>query len=138
MKESQQQLNHQGLIFGGFSIYERRKHPRYTMNKQIMSISEEVLAEAVDISGSGISCKCLAKDDKLLTEIHTIELLNCELGTSVKGLHSRLVRRNNIAPASLLMMSLNFSLEFHGLTHTKRKQLFQFIKEGVMNNPRAQ
>lgn len=100
-----------------------------------MSISEDILAEAVDISGSGISCKCLASADKLLAEIHTIELLNCELGTSVEGLHSRLVRRDNIPvlPALPSMMFLNFGLEFQGLTQTKRKQLFQFIKDGVMN-----
>lgn len=134
MKESLQQINHQGPILGGFTANERRKYPRYKMNEEILSISEGVLAEAVDISGSGISCKCLANDEKLLAEIHTIELLNCELGTSVKGFHCRLVRYNNIAvsPASQAMM-LNFSLKFQELTQTKRKQLFQFIKDGVMN-----
>jgi hypothetical protein len=135
MKESQQQLNHQGSILGGFTANERRKHTRYMLNKKIMSISEEILAEAVDISGSGISCKCLASAGKLLPKIQTIELLNCELGTSVKGLHSRLVRRDKIPvlPASPSMMFLNFSLEFQGLTQTKRIQLFQFIKDGVKN-----
>jgi len=135
MKESQQQLNHQGLVFGSLTANERRKRPRYTMNKNILSISEDILAEVVDISGSGISCKCLASADELLAEIHIIDLLNCEFGTSVKGLHSRLVRRDYIPVwlTSPSMMILNFSLEFQGLTQTKRKQLFQFIKDGAMN-----
>ncbi len=135
MKESQQQPNHQGSVLGSFTANERRKHTRYMMNNNIMSISEDILAEAVDISGSGISCKCLASAGKLLPKIQTIELLNCELGTSVKGLHSRLVRCDDIQvlPVSPSMMFLNFSLEFQGLTQIKRKHLFQFIKDGAMN-----
>jgi hypothetical protein len=97
-----------------------------------LSINDDVLAEAVDISRSGISCKCLASVDILLTKIQKIELLNCELGTSVKGLHGRLVRSNNrpISLASPSTVIMNFSFEFQNLTPIQRKQLFQFIKDG--------
>lgn len=134
MKEILQKNNHQGSVSGVLATKERRKYPRYKMNEEILSISEGVLAEAVDISGSGISCKCLANDEKLLTEIHTIELLNCELGTSVIELQCRLVRCNKIvvSPASATTM-LNFSLKFQKIGQNKRVQLLQFIKDGAMN-----
>jgi hypothetical protein len=136
MEKYQQQLN--VLVFDSSSKNERRKHPRYKMNKNILSISEDVLAEVVDISEAGISCKCLASFDKLLIQIYKIELLNCELGTSVEGLHGRLIRSSNRAISLALSSTIimNFSLEFQDLTQIKRKQLFQFIKygEGVVSN----
>ena len=130
MEKYQLQLN--VLVFDSSSKNERRKHPRYKMNKNVLSISEDVLAEVVDISGAGISCKCLASFDKLLAQIHKIELLNCGLGTSVKGLHGRLVRSSirALSLASPSTMIMNFSLEFQDLTQIKRRQLFQFIKYG--------
>jgi hypothetical protein len=136
MKKSQQQLNDQDLVIDNSTKNERRKQRRYKMNKNILSISEDVLAEAVDISGSGISCKSIAGVDKLLPQIYEIDLLNCELGTSVEGLHGRLVRSSNelISLVVSSTMVMNFSLEFLGLTQIKRKQLFQFIKKGEGNS----
>ena len=136
MKKSQQQLNDQDLVIDNSTKNERRKQRRYKMNKNILSISEDVLAEAVDISGSGISCKSIAGVDKRLPQIYEIDLLNCELGTSVEGLHGRLVRSSNelISLVVSSTMVMNFSLEFLGLTQIKRKQLFQFIKKGEGNS----
>jgi hypothetical protein len=128
----QHQINDQVLVFDGSTKNERRKHPRYKTNKNILFISEDILAEVVDVSGSGISCKFLARFDKLLGQMHQIELLDCELGTSIKGLYGRLVRFSNkaICLASPLMMIMNFSLEFQDLTQIQQKRLFQFIENG--------
>ena len=94
-KFQQQQINDKVLVFDSSTKNERRKHPRYKKNKNILFVSEDILAEVVDVSESGISCKFLAGFDKLLTQIHQIELLDCELGTSIEGLHVRLVRSSN-------------------------------------------
>jgi len=131
-KFQQQQINDQVFVFDSSAKNERRKYPRYQTNKNILCISEDILAEVVDVSGSGISCKFLARCDKLLAQTHLIELLDCELGTSIKGLFGRLVRCSNkaISLASPLMMIMNFSLEFQNLTQIQRKQLFHFIENG--------
>ena len=95
-KYQQIQANDHSLVFNRTTENERRKHPRYKM-KKIISINNDILAEVVDISGSGISCTCLGNIEKPFTCINEIELLNYELGTSVKGLHCRLVRSRNNA-----------------------------------------
>ena len=111
---------------------ERRRHPRYTMNKKVLSINEDILAEVVDISESGISLRCLANVSEKLNKIITIEIVDCGMGTSVEDLFGRLVRSSKQVsfPASLSVMIMDFSLEFLDLTYIKRKQLLQFIEEG--------
>ena len=111
---------------------ERRKYPRYTMNKEVLSINEDILAEVVDISESGISLRCLASVAEKLNAIITIEIVDCGMGTSVKDLFCRLVRSSKkvISPASISAMIMNSSFEFLDLTQIKRKQLLQFIDEG--------
>lgn len=106
------------------------------MNNQVVSFNKDILAEVVDISESGMLCRCPASVDKSLNKIDEIELLNCALGTSITGLHCRLVhsRKKPISPAPQSTMIMNFSLEFLDLTRMKHKQLFQFIKkEGLVN-----
>lgn len=127
-----QQLNHPALLFVHPIKNKRRKYPRYKMNENILSINGDILAEVIDISRSGISCKCLASVDKAITGIDEIELFNCQFGTSVKGLLCKWVRSSikTISPTSPLMMIMNFSLKFEDLTQIKQEQLFQFIKDG--------
>jgi c-di-GMP-binding flagellar brake protein YcgR len=111
---------------------ERRRHPRYTMNKKVLLINEDILAEVVDISESGISLQCLANVAEKLNKIITIEIVDCGMGTSVEDLFCRLVRSSKkvFSPASFSAMIMNFSLEFLDLSQIKRKQLLQFIEDG--------
>ena len=110
---------------------ERRKHPRYRVNKDVLSINQDVLAEVIDISNSGMACRCLTSTDKPLTAITEIELLNCELGTSIESLHCRMVRSSNktISGAFTSTMIMHFSLEFQNITGSQHQQLDQFIKD---------
>lgn len=134
-KFQQQQINTHAVVFDSSTKNERRKHPRYKTNKNILFVNKDILAEVVDVSGSGISCAFLARYDRIFTQIHQIQLLDCELGTSIEGLHGRLVRSSNkaISFASPLMMIMNFSVEFQDLTQLQSKRLFQFIKNGERN-----
>lgn len=127
-----QQLNHQALLFLHSINKTRREYPRYKMNENVLSISGDILAKVIDISRSGISCQCLASVGKAITGVNEIELLNCQFGTSVKGLLCKWVRSSikPISPASPLTMVMNFSLKFEDLTLIKHEQLFQFIKDG--------
>ncbi len=127
-----QQLNHQALLIVNPLKNKRRKHPRYKMNENVLSISEDILAEVLNISRSGISCQCLASVDEAITRIEEIELFNYQLGTSVNGLLCNWVRSSikTISPTSPLTMVMDFSLNFQDLTQIKQRQLFQFIKDG--------
>jgi hypothetical protein len=102
------------------------------MNENVLSISGDILAKVIDISRSGISCQCLASVDRAITGINEIELLNCQFGTSVKGLVCRWVRSSikTISPTSPSTMIMDFALKFEDLTQIKQEQLFQFIKDG--------
>jgi c-di-GMP-binding flagellar brake protein YcgR len=114
---------------------ERRRHIRYRMDKNVLSISDDILAEVLDISTCGMGCQGLTSCEKPLTEINEIEILNCELGTSVEGLHCRLVRTREraISDALTSTMIVNFGLEFQGLSETQRKKLHLFIKDNSLH-----
>ena len=110
---------------------EQRKYPRYKMNGNVLSISDDVLAQVVDLSGSGISFQCPTIVGEKMNKIGKILLLNCQFGTSVEELACKMVRSSNkinsqTLPAKIIM---NCSLEFENLSKSKRKQLFQFINE---------
>jgi c-di-GMP-binding flagellar brake protein YcgR len=110
---------------------ERRRHTRHKINKNLLSISEDVMAEVVDISGSGISFQFPAIAGKRLKKIDKILLLDCQFGTSVEDLTCRLVRSSNTINAQTLpaTMIMNCGLEFYLLSRIKYKQLIQFIKK---------
>ena len=115
---------------------ERRNNPRYRVNKNILSISEDVLAEVIDISKSGFSCKCLIRNDKQIPNITLIELLDCKLGTSVEGIPCRIVHsRKNIQDTSLSTMIMNLGLEFRNLTPSQDELVDQFIHASVLSSP---
>ena len=124
------QLSDQEPISSSTKI-EQREYPRYKINKDVLSISEDVMAEVVDISRSGISFQCPTIVGKRIIKINKILLLNCQFGTSVEELTCRLVRSSNkilsqTLPAKMIM---NCGLEFHLLSQRKHKQLIQFIKK---------
>jgi c-di-GMP-binding flagellar brake protein YcgR len=123
----------QPLDIKSSSRNERRKHPRYKMNENVLSISEGVLAEVEDISVSGISFRYQTSADDQLRKAYDILLLNCQLGTSVEGLSGRLIRSGDKTISSTLpsKMIMHCSLEFHDLNQMKRQQLGKFIKDGV-------
>ena len=113
---------------------ERREHPRYRVNKDVLSINQDILAEVIDISKCGMSCRCLTSTDRPLTAITEIELLNCELGTSIESLHCRMVRssQKTISGAFTSTLITHFSLEFQNITGSQRQQLDQFIKDNSL------
>ena len=110
---------------------ERRKHPRYRVNKDVLSINKDILAEVLDISNCGMSGRCLTSTHMPLTAITEIDILNCELGTSIEGLPCRMVRssKKTISDALTSTMIMNFSLEFQHLTRNQNFKLDQFIKD---------
>jgi hypothetical protein len=110
---------------------ERRKYPRFKMNKNVLTINDDVLAEVMDISRSGISFQCPAIVGQTTYKFEKVSLFNCRSGASVDELTCRLVRSSNKVFAETLpaKMITNCSLEFGRLSKIKRKQLFQFIKE---------
>jgi hypothetical protein len=110
---------------------ERRRHPRYKMNRDILSINQDILAEVLDISNSGMSGRCLTSTSKPLTAISEIDILNCELGSSIEGLPCRMVRSREkpITDALISTMIMYFSLEFQHLTSSQHYRLSQFIKD---------
>ncbi len=118
---------------------ERRKHPRYRVNKDVLSISQDILAEVLDISASGIGCQCLTNTEKMPIEINEIEILNCELGTSVEDIPCRLVRssKKTIHNGLTSTMILNLGLEFHGLSESQRKGLRRFIGDNSLHEAAA-
>ena len=115
-------------------LQERRKHPRFRMNPDVLSINQDILAEVVDISNCGVSCRCLASSDKPMAAITEIELLNCKIGTSVDCLPCRMVRssKKTISEAFTSTMIMQFSVEFQNLTGPQRNQLDQFIKDNSL------
>jgi len=114
--------------------HERRRDPRCRVNKDVLSINQDILAEVIDISKSGMACRCLTSTEKPLTAITEIELLNCELGTSIESLHCRMVRSSNktISGAFTSTMIMHFSLEFQNITGSQHQQLDQFIKDNCL------
>ena len=110
---------------------ERRRHPRYKVNRDVLSINQDILAEVLDISNSGMSCQCLTSTQKPLTAVTEIDLLNCELGTSIEGLSCRMVRssKKTISDALTSTMIMNFSLEFQHVTRKQHSILDKFIKD---------
>ncbi len=116
---------------------ERRKRPRHRVNKDVLSINQDILAEVIDISACGMSCRCLMSTDKPLTAIAEIELLNCELGTSIECLPCRMVRssKKNISDAFTSTVIMNFSLEFQDLSGRQCRQLDQFIADNSLFEP---
>lgn len=114
---------------------ERRSHIRYRMDKNILSISEDVLAEVLDISTCGMGCQCLRDSGNPLTEINEVEILNCEHGTSVEDLPCTLVytREKVISDTLTSTMIVNFGLRFQTLTEAQRKTLHQFIKDNSLH-----
>jgi len=114
---------------------ERRRNPRYKLNKDVLSINQEILAEVMDISKSGVACQCLMSTRKSLPDFVEIELLNCELGTSVECLPCRMVRCNKkfILDAFTSTMIMSFSLEFKNLTAAQRKELARFIRNNSLS-----
>ncbi|MFH0784290.1 MAG: PilZ domain-containing protein [Pseudomonadota bacterium] len=130
------QLSDQEPIIYSSTKIEQRKYPRYKMSKDVLSISEDVMAEVVDISGSGISFKFPAIVGKRMNKIENILLLNCQLGIAVEELTCRMIRSSNYIISKTLpaKMIMNCSLEFQNLSKIKRKQLFQFIEECSEDN----
>ena len=118
---------------------ERRKQPRYRVNKDVLSINHDILAEVIDISACGMSCRCLMSADRPLTTITEIELLNCELGTSIECLPCRMVRssKKTISDAFTSTVIMNFGLEFQDLTGRQCQQLDQFIADNSLFKPQA-
>lgn len=117
---------------------ERRKRPRYRVNKDVLSLNQDILAEIIDISACGMSCRCLMSTDKPLTAITEIELLNCELGTSIECLPCRMTRssKKHISDAFTSTVIMNFSLEFQDLTGRQCRQLDRFIADNSLFEPR--
>lgn len=113
---------------------ERRRHIRYRVNKNVLSISQNMLAEVLDISTCGMGCQCLAVSEKPLEKIDEIEILNCEIGTSVEGIPCKLVRSRERAISDALTSTIiiNFGVEFQNLTESQRKKLHQFIRDNSL------
>ncbi len=113
---------------------ERRKNIRYRVNKDVLSISKDILAEVIDISPSGMGCKCLRNSDIPLSQINEIDIMNCEVGTSVEGLQCKLVRSSEktISDALTSTIIVDFGIEFIGASESQRKQLHKFIKENSL------
>ena len=118
---------------------ERRRNVRYKMNKNVLSISQDILAEVLDISYCGMGCKCLTNSEKPLGPITEIELLNCELGTSIEGLPCSLVRsrEKTISEVFTSTKIVNFGLEFTRIDEHQRKLLVLFIKENTVHEASA-
>jgi hypothetical protein len=113
---------------------ERRRAPRYKLNKDVLSINQQILAEVMDISRSGIACQCLMSTQKALPDFHEIELLNCELGTSIESLPCKMVRSDKkyILDAFTSTMIMSFSLEFKDLTEKQARELARFIQDNSL------
>jgi c-di-GMP-binding flagellar brake protein YcgR len=110
----------------GTTHRERRKTHRLEAITYALSVNEEILAEIIDISKCGISCRSLMTDNKPLLPITEIGLLNCESGSSVENLACRMVR---VAYETIDKKTfVNFSVEFQNLTTYQRNKLDQFIK----------
>ncbi len=118
---------------------DRRRHIRYRVNKNVLSVGEDILGEVLDISNCGIGGQCLASADNPLDEINEIEILNCDIGSSVEGIRCKLVRSRgkNISDAVTSTMVVNFGLEFSRLTEIQRKKLHQFIKDNTLREATA-
>ena len=105
---------------------ERRRDPRHRMSTYALSANQDILAEVLDISNSGISCRCLTCDDAPLPAVTELGLLDCTFGKSVENLACRVVRSSR--ETSQRKTFVNFSLKFENVTSNQRHQLEQFIK----------
>ena len=105
---------------------ERRRDPRFRMNTYALSASQDILAEVLDISNSGINCRCLTCDDAPLPAVTEVGLLDCTFGKSVENLVCRVVRSSR--EIGKRKTFVNFSLKFENVTSEQRNQLDQFIK----------
>jgi hypothetical protein len=109
------------------------------MNKDVLSINQDILAEVLDISNCGMSGRCLTSTVKPLTAITEIDILNCELGISIEGLPCRMVRcsKKKISDALTSTLIMNFSLEFQFLTSNQHLILDQFIKDNYLGEAKV-
>lgn len=108
---------------------ERRSYPRYRVHTYALSVNADILAEIVDISNCGMSCRYLTSNNKSLPDITEMGILNCESGNFVQNLSCRMVRSSQETVSDTLPMTVSiiFILKFHDLASEQRKQLDQFI-----------
>lgn len=117
--------------------HERRKHTRYKAHENVLAFNEDTLAEVIDISSGGISCRCLTSIDNPIAAVTHIDVLNCDQGTSVQGLTGKMIRSSEKAISESLSSTriFYFSLQFTDMNDNQFVQLFQFIVDNCETKP---
>ena len=96
------------------------------MSTYALSANQDILAEILDISNSGISCRCLTCAEAPPPAVTEMGILDCTFGKSVENLACRMVRSSRETMNRKTFV--NFSMEFENVTSEQRNQLEQFIK----------
>ncbi|WP_163339356.1 PilZ domain-containing protein [Desulfopila sp. IMCC35008] len=74
---------------------ERRRHIRYNVQQDALFYNQEHFAEIINISRSGIACRCMVESEIFSPVLTNIDLLDCNGGMFVQGLSCRRIRRHS-------------------------------------------
>lgn len=75
--------------------HERRRHIRYNVQQDALFYNQEHFAEIINISRSGVACRCMVESEVFSPVLNNIDLLDCNGGMYVQGLSCRRIRRNS-------------------------------------------
>ena len=108
---------------------ERRRHPRYSVERNALLYNQEHFAEILNISVGGLACRCLVESDIFGREINNVDLLDCNGGKNVQGLKCRRVRHGDAIAerGNDRYLTREHFFEFVDLGEDKTEELLQFI-----------
>ena len=108
---------------------DRRRHPRYSVERNALLYNQEHFAEILNISVGGLACRCLVESDIFGSEVNNVDLLDCNGGKNVQGLKCRRVR-HGVQKAEQehdRYLTREHFFEFVDLCEEKTDELLQFI-----------
>ena len=113
------------------SSTERRKHPRYNVEDNVLVFSQDTFGQILNISKSGLAYRYLTvKDDAIAADVQ-LGFLNTENGFYLDKLCCKVVRSNDsspVHPSSSTLIRTN-GVEFAYLTDEQHSILDSFLNQ---------
>lgn len=118
------------------AIQERRRHPRYKVNDNILVYNENSFAQIIDFSKGGLAFRYLTSRDDSPDKNCNIGLLNSVSGNHLSDIPCQLIRTDEtgpIHPAGSTVIR-TYALKFKDMTDAKRKEINDFFKDHLIGD----